>query len=201
MSIVETERKVYESIWQMPAYAEYSPGVEALPYFFEMTGASPGETVLDAGCGSGRAGKALQDAGLHAVLCDVTKAGLEARELFFQQTCLWHSLAPVAYLVRVYCGMEPNPYDGEKFDWAYCCDVMEHIPPQFTMLTVQRLLDVTYRGVFFSIAFVPDQFGVLIGKPLHQTVQPFTWWRDSLSELGRVECRDRISSGLFLVTR
>jgi CRISPR/Cas system-associated exonuclease Cas4 (RecB family) len=40
--------------------------------------------------------------------------------------------------------------------------------------------------VFLGIALVPDQFGVWMGTPLHLTVQPFTWWRDSLKELGTV---------------
>jgi hypothetical protein len=37
---------------------------------------------------------------------------------------------------------------------------------------------------------------------LHQTVQPFTWWRDSLKELGTiVEARDLLTDAAFLVTR
>ena len=69
-----------------------------------------------------------------------------------------------------------------------------------TMLAIARMLEASTRGVFLSIALVPDQFGILVGRPLHLTVKPFTWWRDRIRELGTVaECRDLIDAGLFLV--
>jgi hypothetical protein len=43
---------------------------------------------------------------------------------------------------------------------------------------------------------------VWIGKTLHQTVQPFTWWRDSFRELATVvECRDLFDNSVFLLER
>jgi hypothetical protein len=85
-------------------------------------------------------------------------------------------------------------------DWVYCCDVLEHVPPQFTMLAIDQMLRVARLGVFLSIALVPDQFGVWVGEALHQTVQPFVWWRDSLREVGEVvDARDLLIHGVYVV--
>ncbi len=68
------------------------------------------------------------------------------------------------------------------------------------MLVISRLLHVARRGVFLSIALVPDEFGVWVGQPLHQTVQGFTWWRDRLNTLGTIkECRDLLTAGVYYV--
>ena len=188
--VTTTERERYENIWTTvpEAYAATSPGLEALPVFLEY--AHPPASVLDAGCGSGRAAVALRNLGFEVQCCDLTHEGLipEARSLPFQPVCLWQPLRPA--LRR---GL---------FDWVYCADVLEHVPPQFTMLAIDQMLRVAGCGLFLSIAFVGDAFGAWIGEALHQTVQPYVWWRDSLREVGTVvEARDLISHGLFLVTR
>jgi len=88
------------------------------------------------------------------------------------------------------------------YDWVYCTDVLEHLPPQFTMLAVDQMLRVATRGVFLTISTQPDQFGVWVGRSLHQTVQHYVWWRDSLRELGElVDARDLIGTALFVIRR
>jgi len=162
-----------------------------------MTKAQPGATVLDAGCGAGKGAIALASAGFTVTLCDHTDAGLTPDALAvgpFIQTNLWDDLSPVAYLAGVARGTEP----GAPFDYAYCCDVLEHIPTPFTMLVVSRLLAVASRGVFLSISLQADNCGALVGEPLHLTVQSFVQWRDQLATLGRlVEARDLMSTGVY----
>jgi hypothetical protein len=107
----------------------------------------------------------------------------DARDFDFHSACLWHDLSHVG-----------------RFDWVYCTDVLEHIPPQFTMLAIDQMLRVAKEGLFLTVSLVPDSFGVWAGKSLHQTVQPFQWWKDSLKELGTVtEARDLISNAVFVV--
>jgi SAM-dependent methyltransferase len=179
------ELALYEDVWtSIDTYGHHSPGEARVAMFGAMSGASSG-SVLDAGCGSGKGSIALQAAGFDPTLADMTDAGLvdEARRFTFVRGCLWHPIAA-----------------PQSYDYVYCCDVLEHIPTEYTMLTVARLIDIAREGVFLSIALVPDQFGVWVGKHLHQTVQPFTWWRDRLAELGSVvEGRDLIDSGVFYV--
>lgn len=186
-----SERAKYEEMWALPGYATYSPGVTYLPLFLDMAKTSRGETILDAGCGSGKGALALQAAGFEVRLCDLTADGLvaEASAMPFDIACLWHDLAPQLRYVQ-----------GGAFDWVYCCDVLEHIDEALTMLVITRLLAVARRGVFLSIATVPDAHGVWIGDTLHQTVKPFWWWRDHLREVGQlVEARDLLTAAVFLV--
>lgn len=184
MTVLDTERATYEQMWSNDDYAKHSPGERYVDAFLDMSGATGGR-VLDAGTGSGKGALALKARGFDVELCDLTADGLvaEAQELPFHDVCLWR-----------------DEFGVGSFDWVYCCDVMEHVPLPFTMLVAQRLLDATTRGVFFSIALVPDRFGALVGQPLHKSVQSFVEWREQLREIGRiVECRDLGDTGLFLV--
>jgi len=197
--LLTREREKYETAWSLSAYATTSPGEQLLPIFLDMTKAGPSASVLDAGCGAGKGALALAAAGLTVTMCDHTDAGLTDEALAvgpFVQTNLWDDLAPVAYLANVARGRQT---DG-LFDYAYCCDVLEHIPTPFVMLVVARLLAVTTKGVFLSISTQPDNFGAMVGEPLHLTVQSFVQWRDQLATMGRlVEARDLIIAGCYLV--
>jgi len=193
----QTETQKYAELWQaLPAYGDHSPGVENLPLFLQMVGDTRG-TVLDAGTGSGKGALALKAAGFHVTCCDLTDAGMvpEARAAFeVHHVALWEDLWTVARAVG-----HPN---STKFDYVYCTDVLEHLPTQFTMLAIDQMLRVARRGVFLGVSVVPDHFGVWAGETLHQTVQQFTWWRESLHELGRVvEARDLLTHAVFMVTR
>ena len=191
LGVMSRERDTYEAAWAIEKYAERSPGERLMPLLAELL--MPVGSVLDAGCGSGKTGVGLAGLGHAVTLCDLTPDGLtdEACALPFVARSLTDDLFPVAYLAGVPEG---------KFDWVVCCDVMEHLPTAFTMLAVRRMLDVARRGLFLSICFGPDRLGLMVGKPLHQTVMPYLWWLDGLREMGRVlDARDLCEFGVFLV--
>lgn len=184
--LIVRERTKYDDLWaSVSSYAERSPGEMLLPVFQSMRRDSGPVSVLDAGCGSGKGALALTAAGHVVFCCDTTRAGLvpEAEGLPFAQVNLWDDLSSLG-----------------RFEYAYCCDVLEHIPTPFTMLVAARLLAIANRGVFFSIATVPDNFGAWVGAPLHLSVQSFVEWRDQLNAIGRVvEARDLLITGCYLV--
>lgn len=187
-ALLQTETNTYAEMWQgVESYAANAPGERVLPVFLEIVGRARGH-VLDAGTGSGKGALALQAAGFRVTCCDMTDAGLvsEARTLPFYTVSLWHSLK----------GITPTG----AVEWVYCTDVLEHIPPQFTMLAVWQMLRVAKRGLFLSVSLIPDTFGAWVGKALHQTVQPYLWWQESLGEIGTVtDARDLIHSATFFV--
>lgn len=186
MTLLTRERETYEAAWAFKPYAEYAPGEKYLPLFLDMAQTTMRGSVLDAGCGSGKGSLALRAAGFDVTACDLTDAGIvpEAKAVPFIQTALWSDL-------KRQVGFR---------DWVYCTDVMEHVPPTFTMLVVSRLLEVARRGVFLSIALMPDEFGKWIGKPLHQSLQNFNQWREQLDTVGQVvEARDLLHTGVYLV--
>jgi len=186
MGLVAAERALYETVWStVHNYGDFAPGEQHVRLFRAMSGATEG-TVLDAGCGSGKGALALAAAGFDVTCCDLTREGLveDARALPFRESCLWH--------------LEPRAVG--LYDYVYCCDVLEHIPTEYTMLVIARLLGVARVGAFLSIALVPDAFGVWVGTPLHQTVRDFVWWRDRLADMGQlVEARDLGTTGVYWV--
>src|SRR5688572_14262548 len=165
MSVIAREKATYDSAWGIAHYADHSPGERLVSAFCDMAGiaSAKGVTVLDAGCGSGKGALALEAYGFTVRMCDITPEGLipQARAIPFHEACLWHPLAHAA---------SPDWKHDGRLDYVYCCDVLEHIPTEFTMLVIARLLEVARSGVFLSISLLPDVFGAWIGHSLHQTV-------------------------------
>jgi len=197
-TIQDTERDTYDTLWSsVSAYRRNSPGEQYARTFHAIVN-DPGATVLDAGCGEGRGMLALAKLGYTVAGMDLTDTGLnaEAKALPFVQDTLWNDLRPAAYLLH--CTGKGFAADG--VDYVYCCDVLEHLPTQYTMLAVDQLLRIAKKGVFLSIFFIQDGYGPWVGRPLHLTVQPFTWWRDALREIcDVVDARDCHEFGIFYV--
>ena len=182
MNVAESERLKYEKAWSIPEYANHSPGAQAVELFAEMC--EPYGDVIDLGTGSGKGALALKDIGLDVTMLDLTFDGLvEGTDGIRRiEAPLW------------------GKWLG-AWDWGYCADVMEHIPPEYTMLVLDRIMSHCEQ-VFFHICFVPDGFGKVVGQPLHLTVMPFEWWKSHLSEFGAVvECRDLMANGVYHVAR
>lgn len=199
MNLLEREKDRYEElIGGMPEYLENSPGEHWADLFMEVTGAEAGQTVLDAGCCSGKGAIALHERGLKPELMDITDAGLVdlARQFPFHEEAIWRP----AYYRKDAPGVEAlGCAKGGTYDWVYACDVLEHIPTEFVMLSLERLLCRAKRGAFFTISLVPDQFGAFIGQPLHLTVQPYVWWRERIKDLTVLEdSRDFLNTGIYL---
>ena len=193
-TLLADERALYDEAWAVDGYDTFSPGEHYLPIFLDVLAAAgqvPGTmTVLDAGCGSGKGSLALAAHFATVRGFDITDSGLsdEARQRIpFTEGSLWGDVKAAL---------------GDRVDWVYCTDVMEHVPEAMTMLVIHRLLTTAREGLFLSISLVPDQFGAMVGRPLHQTVRDFNWWKRMLAEVGSVaEARDLLNAGIFVVTR
>lgn len=189
LGIVDQETAKYAKIWRQPNYGDHSPGENILDLFLEISGCEAQHSVIDIGCGNAKAARKLAARGVRVDLLDLTDAQIpddvrEAHRLMIGPVWgPWSSAGPQGY------------------DFGYCCDVMEHLPKEYTMLAIHRILEEC-RNAFFQIAFAPDQFGKTIGEPLHLTVEGFTWWRDRLNEAGHLaEARDFVACGVFYVSR
>lgn len=166
MSVLASEREKYQSVWEFPAYAAHSPGVAAIDRFLSLTEAKAPASVLDLGCGAGAASVELSRRGFDVSLVDMVDVRSEdAKALrWFTEQPLW---------------TEPRYHSA---DFGFCVDVLEHIPTEFVLLAIEHMRRSVGK-LYLEVCMVPDQFGVLVGEPLHQTVKPFTWWRDRLLEL------------------
>jgi 2-polyprenyl-3-methyl-5-hydroxy-6-metoxy-1,4-benzoquinol methylase len=184
------ERAKYAEIWAFPEYqAAHSPGLENVDRFIEVMKPKPFSTIADIGCGSGKAGLAFQrQANMQAHWVDLTAAGLdpEVDRSRFTETPLWNWRKTRAL----------------AYDYGFCCDVLEHIPTEYTMLCIARILE-NCRTAWLQISLQPDNFGPkLLGEPLHLTVRPYDWWLIRIATLGEVvDARDLCGVGLYVVER
>jgi len=176
--IVEKEREKYQAAWGLADYHKVSPGEKYADIF--ATYADPESKVLDLGCGAGAGGNALEKLGYKVTFCDLDNWGNVKP---FIKSCIWEL-----------------PHFTTRWEWIYCCDVLEHIPSEFIALSLDKIR-VNSPNAFLSIGLTEDHFGKVIGEPLHLTVRPFTWWRDFLKEFGEVEnARDCQHTGIYVVS-
>lgn len=184
MNLVEAERAKYETVWAFEDYKKYSPGLENVARFLKIAQPPSQSTVIDIGCGTGGAGIELEKSGLRVNWLDITDAALDPvidRKWFIEKP-IW------------------GDWSG-TWDYGFCCDVLEHIPPEYVMLCLDRIT-TNCRTSWLQVCNLPDNFGKLVGQPLHLTVQPFVWWRERLKEMGTVaEARDLCGTSLFVVQR
>jgi SAM-dependent methyltransferase len=181
----EQEQEKYRRMWtEVPGYRSHSPGEELVSVFLSKALWTPTDTLLDAGCGPGRAGLRLKTAGLDVSWLDITKEsldkGVRSQGTFFEG-CLWDMELPT------------------NFDWVYCCDVMEHIPPEHVDATLDFLLATARKGTFMQIALWAEGWGNKIGETLHLTVEPAEWWVEKITKRTDILWRDMSNDNRLIV--
>ena len=163
----QDEARKYRNIWTFDNYRKHSPGAT---YVFDFLYAAAlriqlGDRIVDLGCGTGRASEEFARLGFRVTAVDFADNAFEGgRGVDFVLGNLW-SLP-----------------EGVEGDWGYCCDVMEHLPPERVSQALAGFAKRMTKGCFFSICFVPDESGLAIGETLHLTVRPKEWWLARLGE-------------------
>lgn len=179
------ERDKYRLLWRTEAYRQHSPGELSVARYLEYVRPPPGSTIIDFGCGTGRASIALAKAGCEPILVDFAEncRDDEALDLPFVE---WDMTRP--------CPLQAP--------FGYCADMMEHIPTVDVADVVRNIMGSAHL-VWFQISTVPDVFGDMIGARLHNTVQPHEWWHQVFVALGfTVRWSERQpSQSTFLVER
>lgn len=178
----EKEVEKYKAIWAVKNYRQFSPGEKYASTFSEIIDCS--QSIIDIGCGMGAGGLALRKIGCP----DVT---------FLDHVLVNDQLDP--FILTSLWDWDQNHNGGMNFVQGYCCDVMEHIPPEYVGLVLHRIR-AHCDWCFFTIGLTEDHYGKIIQEELHLTVQSFRWWRNLLREFGEViDARDLISTGMYYV--
>ena len=184
------ERNKYNEIWTtVPEYRIHSPGFNNVERFMKILKPEVGKTIIDIGAGECKAGLEFEKFGLRSWFLDITDAAKpkDVDEKRFILSPLW--------------GNWRFPINNLIWDYGFCCDVLEHIPPEYTMLCLDRILN-NCRISWLQISLIEDGMGQAIGETLHLTVRPFDWWLIRLGTLGKVlDARDLLNAGLYVVTR
>lgn len=169
---ISDECQKYLKVWNVPAYRTVSPGEACVDTFLEavrdIMPEHEGQTLVDFGCGTGRAAMKLDET-------------FKVTPMDFAWNCLDES-------VKEYFGDRFVEHDITKktslrANWGYCTDVMEHLPE------VDDALDVIFEAcdnVFFQIATTEDHFGKHpdIQDHLHLTVLNYSEWLKKFAERG-----------------
>ena len=173
MQTANIERSKYARLWrEVPGYRENSPGEFWAHTFLAQARVEPHATAIDFGCGTGRGGLALALFGrMRVTLLD------------FVDGCLDEDVAAAcksqADRISFVVGDLTTPCPMSAA-YGFCCDVMEHIPPEDVAKVLRNIIG-SAQHCFFAISTVDDVFGAKIGERLHLTVKPADWWKERLS--------------------
>jgi len=176
---ISDEQLMYQKCWNIPEYRKWSPGEGCVEQFLEAIDRDELKTLIDFGCGTGRAGyKLWQDGQFDVTLMD------------FAWNCLDANIKeridgsnPVQGLTFVEHDITKKT--ALKADYGYCCDVMEHIPEDQVDDVLETILTAA-TDVFFQICTTKDHFGNHpdINHPLHVCVHGYQWWLKKLMRHG-----------------
>jgi hypothetical protein len=167
MPLEERERRKYEEMWTFDKYRKESPGEALVDEAVRAMTMKAGDSVIDFGCGSGKASRKLQRLGMKVTAVDFAANALDDGEpIEFVNACLWDMPEMSA-------------------DYGYCTDVMEHIPTEKVIDVLRGIHARAKKATYFNIATEGDRLGGLIGKKLHMTVMEAETWQDVLAGLWR----------------
>ena len=183
-SLEESEQEKYVKMWENPDYRKVAPGEQLTDFFQLSCKPEAGSRIIDFGCGTGRAAVALKEAGFNV-------SGVD-----FAPNCLdLSSNIPLSI---------HNLWDlpeSISCDWGYCCDVMEHIPPDKIDAVLTSLSKACKKGCFFNISMQPDFFSLGSSDKLHLTVMPVEWWITMLEKHFGDTIHYIYDSGIFFSIR
>jgi SAM-dependent methyltransferase len=189
-----SEELKYNKCWDLPAYRNYAPGEHLVDMFLEAVGeVEEGTTIIDYGCGTGRASKKLYEAGFDVTMLDFADNCLDddIRELSVDNP----RLRFVKHDLTKKCDFES--------DYGFCTDMMEHVPTEDVNTVLSNIL-LASKFVFFQISTQHDGFGSHpnIDDDLHLTVENYFEWLARFLNQSVVVIRseDRPNSVIFYVT-
>lgn len=154
------EQRKYRKMWATPDYRRNSPGLNLAPRALGLLGVYGGDSVRDYGCGVPHAVDYFRRMGLEASGVDLVALREDVVE-----ACLWDL-----------------PSDMGPTKWAYCADVLEHLPESRVPAVLAGIRARTVSGAAFSVASTPCKCGRRFGEVLHLTVRPVEWWGERMAE-------------------
>jgi hypothetical protein len=186
---------LYENeVWTKEEYRGWSPGEEAVTSFLEIADPGKGVVIIDWGCGTGRASKALHDS---IGEFDITMVD-------FAPSCLDDDVRELAQDNDRLRFVEQDITQPTNLTarYGFCVDVMEHLREEDIDDTLEHILG-SCKKVFFQICTADDKFSEVFGtEPLHLTVQNYGWWAAKFLEHEAVILRSAMKKNavMFYVT-
>jgi SAM-dependent methyltransferase len=165
INIEQKEKEKYQRVWnEIPEYGNYSPAVNFMNSILEILKIYDVHSVLDAGCGSGKAMQMLVDKGYTVKGVDITLDGLIEKSI--KECCIEAALWNIPL--------------NDPFDAVLSIDVLEHIPTQMIDETISELSRLCKNFALFQIALFKDGFGKRINDTLHLSLFSIDEWSSLL---------------------
>jgi hypothetical protein len=166
--ILTTRRFEYEEAWKKNAYRRLTTSEKALNIFMDTVKPPRAATLIDWGCGTGRAGLRAWKQALDVTLVDFAENCLDDDV----RDSLSESLTFIRHDIQ-------KPIDLRS-DYGLCVDTIEHIEEEDLGQALENILSAS-NEVFFHIFTGEDDFG--FGK-FRKTLRPYTWWLQRFANLG-----------------
>lgn len=168
---MNTLQKIYERLWEIERYRKVSPAAVELKSFLKVANPTHQDSILDIGCGTGRASEMLYQRGFKDIVM-----------LDFASNCLDDSVKSLDLKFIPHDITAQFPVQAK---YGMCVDVMEHLEEKDVGVVLDNMKEAT-EYLFLRICTVPDNMGKLIGKQLHLTIRPFEWWDDIIRSKFRI---------------
>ena len=180
--VEKKEKAEAEKVWEKEGYRITSPGYVCLIAFIQhfKDEIIKGGSISDFGCGPGLTAQTFLQLGLQVNLVDIAEnclqdniyalTLLEKEKLKFTRACLW-----------------ALPEDFPKTDWIYCADVLEHLPEDKVLPSLEAMAKRTAKGGYLQICTVDDNYSSIIGEELHLTIKPKDWWLQKIEKYWKID--------------
>jgi len=171
--------ELYERCYDSPTYRQHSPGLHLVHEFWDWATPYKTQTLIDWGCGTGRASWDLACRGLNVTAVDFAKNCLDSEIAEKDSDSFRFLLQDIT---------KPLDIEQPSF-YGYCVDVLEHVPEE----DIDNVLDLilfTSKNVYFNISCIEDNHGErkeIEGEephPLHCTVYGYAWWLKKFVDRG-----------------
>ena len=135
-----------------------------LEYIDLITNKLKVKNILDVGCGRGYAVKEFIKRGYDCKGIEISSWLFEndLRELK-EQDLVFHTSS------------KELPFEDNSFNLIFCTDVIEHIPEQDIISSINEMVRVSNKYLFFTIAKSKSDYE-LNGFNPHLTIKPREWW-------------------------
>lgn len=164
----DEERLKYEKVWTYDFYRDQADGLGVVDYAYHYLGCRPGDTLIDWGCGKGTPAAKFAAHGMKVTGFDIAHNCLDKDvALSLVVGCLWDPDLDLKLPIA---------------DFAFCTDVLEHVPPARLDRALKNISAHTYKAAFIQVCTTADTAGAKMDPPakLHLSVYPAPIWESKL---------------------
>lgn len=169
-ALLKQESEKYVQAWNWPKYREKTDGGPLVDHAFAVMGCQPGESLIDWGCGTGRPAAAF------------ARRGLVVHGVDIAPNCLDEDVLPQLQSFTVATMWDPLLPAWLESDYAFCTDVLEHIPPEKLDACLLTIRSRTHKAAVIQVFTELDRSGPKMSPPqrLHLSVQSAEAWHQQL---------------------